>query len=215
MYHKSEKLDYYRSRFYWQGEEHKKKYRMAKWSILCQPKEIGGLGIQNLEIQNQCLLSKWLFKLINEEGMWQELLKRKYLRSQTITQVGHKTGDSHFWTGLMKVKDMFLSLGTFQINSGTQIRFWEDRWIGNSTLKVQYPSLYNIARKKHATVSSVFERVPLNVTFRRSLQCQNLILWYELVNKIAHVQLNDNDDMLGGILLLMVYLPYNPCIGHC
>ena len=124
--------------------------------------------------------------------MWQELLKNKYLRTQTTMQVEHKPGDSHFWASLMKTKNTFLSLGTFQLNCGTQIRFWEDIWVGNSTLKVQYPSLYNIARKKHATVSSVFDRVPLNVTFRRSLQGQNLILWYELVNKIANVQLNDN-----------------------
>ena len=40
-----EKLDYYRSRFFWQCEEHKKKYRLAKWSILCKPKECGALGI--------------------------------------------------------------------------------------------------------------------------------------------------------------------------
>jgi hypothetical protein len=37
------KLDYFRSRFYWQGDEQKKKYRLAKWSILCQPKDQGGL----------------------------------------------------------------------------------------------------------------------------------------------------------------------------
>jgi hypothetical protein len=31
--------------FFWQNDEHKKKYRPAKWNILCQPKEQGGLGI--------------------------------------------------------------------------------------------------------------------------------------------------------------------------
>jgi hypothetical protein len=36
-----------------------------------------GLGIQNLDIQNKCLLSKWLFKLCNEEDIWQELLRNK------------------------------------------------------------------------------------------------------------------------------------------
>ena len=29
-----EKLEYYRSRFFWQSDNHKKKYRLAKWSIL-------------------------------------------------------------------------------------------------------------------------------------------------------------------------------------
>jgi hypothetical protein len=37
-----EKLDYYRSRFFWQCDEHKKKYRLAKWSILHKPGVCGG-----------------------------------------------------------------------------------------------------------------------------------------------------------------------------
>ena len=102
--------------FFWQSDEHKKKYRLAKWSILCQPKEIGGLGIKNLDIQNRSLLSKWLFKLINEEGVWQSLLRNKYLKNQTIAQVEKKAGDSHFWAGLMKVKDTFLSYCSFHLN---------------------------------------------------------------------------------------------------
>jgi hypothetical protein len=36
------KLDYYCSRFFWQCDEHKKKYRLTKWSILCTPKDFGG-----------------------------------------------------------------------------------------------------------------------------------------------------------------------------
>jgi hypothetical protein len=30
-----EKIDFYRSIFYWQSDEHKKKYWLAKWSIIC------------------------------------------------------------------------------------------------------------------------------------------------------------------------------------
>ena len=67
------KLDFYRSKFFWQCDEHKKKYRLTKWSILCSPKDQGGLGILNLDLQNKCLLSKWLFRLINKDGIWQQL----------------------------------------------------------------------------------------------------------------------------------------------
>ena len=111
---------------------------------MCQPKEQGGLGIQNLDIQKKCLLSKWLFKLCNEEGIWQELLRNKYLKDKTLGQVNKKLGDSYFWTSLMGVKDKFLSLGCFSLKDGSQIRFWEDIWLGNHTLKSQFPSLFNI-----------------------------------------------------------------------
>lgn len=190
-----QKLDYYRSRFFWQSDEHKKKYRLTRWSVLCQPKEFGGLGIQNLDVQNKCLLSKWLFKLLNEEGMWQSLLRRKYLSSKTLTQVQVRPGDSHFWMGLMKVKDLFLQGGSFIINNGEQIRFWEDTWVGGQPLRVTYPGLYNIVRKKSATVASVLGTRPLNVSFRRALVHDNLSSWHRLVASVAFVELNDNNDV--------------------
>ena len=64
----------------------------------------GGLGILNLEVQNSCHL-KWLFKLVNEEGLWHEVLKKKYLKGKCLSQVTKKPGNSHFWAGLMDVKD--------------------------------------------------------------------------------------------------------------
>ena len=52
------RLDFYRSRFFWQSDQDKQKYRLTKWSIVCRPKDQGGLGIEVLEIKNKCLLSK-------------------------------------------------------------------------------------------------------------------------------------------------------------
>jgi len=88
------KLDYFRSRFFWQSDEHKKKYRLTKWEVVCTPKDQGGLGVLNLGVHNKCLLSKWLFKLINGDGVWQKLLKNKYLRDKTLSQVQYMPGDS-------------------------------------------------------------------------------------------------------------------------
>jgi hypothetical protein len=52
------KLDYFRSRFFWQGDGHKRKYGLTKWNIMCTPRDQGGLGILDLEVQNRNLLSK-------------------------------------------------------------------------------------------------------------------------------------------------------------
>lgn len=150
------KLDYDRSRFFWQSDGHKKKYRLTRWNIICSPKDHGGLGNLDLDLQNICLLSKWLYKLINEEGMRQTLLRNKYLKDRTITQVEYMPGDSHFWSGLMKVKLDFLRLDKFEIGDGSQVRFWEDAWLGNIAFKNLFPTLYDIVRKKGATVEKVF-----------------------------------------------------------
>jgi hypothetical protein len=75
----SKRLDFYRSHFFWQSDEHKKKYRLSQWNIICRPKDQGGLGIEVLELKNKCLLSKWIFKLLFE-GVWQQLLHNKYIK---------------------------------------------------------------------------------------------------------------------------------------
>jgi hypothetical protein len=62
----SKQLDYFRSKFFWQGDNDKCKYRLAKWNVVCHPKHQGGFGIQDLEIKNGTLLGKWLFKLLTE-----------------------------------------------------------------------------------------------------------------------------------------------------
>jgi hypothetical protein len=52
----------------------------------------------------------------------------------------------------MNAKDQFLDFGNFRLQNGAQVRFWEDKWQSDNTLKEQYPSLYNIVRNKSATV---------------------------------------------------------------
>jgi hypothetical protein len=55
-----------------QSDGHKRKCRLIKWNIIYRSKDQGGLGIEVLKIKNQCLLSKWFSKLLNEEGVSQE-----------------------------------------------------------------------------------------------------------------------------------------------
>ena len=123
------RLDYFRSRFFWQGDSEKKKYRLARWDVVCRPKDQGGLGIHDLQVKNSALLGKWLFKLLSEEGTWQSLLRRKYVGSKALSQVVWKPGHSHFWAGLMATKKFFFRFGKFAIRDGSEIRFWEDKWL--------------------------------------------------------------------------------------
>jgi hypothetical protein len=57
---------------------------LANWKIICQLKEIGGRRVANLAIKNICLLSKLLFMLFNKDDKWQQILKNKYLESESL-----------------------------------------------------------------------------------------------------------------------------------
>jgi hypothetical protein len=76
--------------------------------VIDRPKEKGGVGVKNLEKMNTSLLLKWWWKLENKDGLWQKLVRAKYLRNRHISCVGHKQGDSSCWTELLKVKNLYL-----------------------------------------------------------------------------------------------------------
>jgi hypothetical protein len=167
---------------------------------LCRPKDQGGLGILNLQLQNKCLLAKWLVNLLNTNGTWQSLLINKYLTTKTLTQVSSKPNDYHFWRGLMHIKDEVLAKGSFIIKDGTSTRFWDDTWIGDKPRKDTYPTLYHIARDRHVTVSKVLSSRPLNISFRRSLVYNNLRQWIHLVARVSNVVLVDDKDCFKWLL---------------
>jgi hypothetical protein len=181
--------------FFWQSDGHKKKYRLTRWNIICRPKDQGGLGVEVLEIKNKCLLSKWLFKLLNEQGVWQELIKNKYLHSKSLSQVKAKPMDSPFWRGLMKSKDDFFKRGSFTVGNGEETRFWEDTWLGNTPLSQQYPSLYNIVQRKQVSVAHVMSQVPLNIGFRQALAGNREDRWTHLCSRLVNVNLTAQPDV--------------------
>jgi hypothetical protein len=58
----------------------KKTYCLVKWKKICRSKGKGGLGIMDLWKMNISLLCKWWWVLKNREGLWQEIVKTKYVR---------------------------------------------------------------------------------------------------------------------------------------
>jgi hypothetical protein len=190
-------LDYYRSRFFWDCDDPNKKYRLAKCSILFKPRCMRGLGILNLEVQNSCLLGERLFKLLNEEGFWQDVLKMKYVKDKCSSQVVKRSGDCHFWACVMDVKDLLLQNWRFKVNSDNQTRFWEDIWIDQKHLKLRFLDLYRIVRTKGVTVAEVLTSTLLNISFRRAIVSDNLKEWLRLVSLVLPATLNDRTNSFG------------------
>uniref|UniRef100_A0A453GTJ8 Reverse transcriptase zinc-binding domain-containing protein n=1 Tax=Aegilops tauschii subsp. strangulata TaxID=200361 RepID=A0A453GTJ8_AEGTS len=69
----------------------------------------------------------------------------------------------------MRVKSSFFHRAKFIICNGTSARFWEDTWLGETPLAIQYPSLYNIVQHRDAYVATVLQSTPLNIQFMRTL----------------------------------------------
>jgi hypothetical protein len=113
------------------------------------------------------------------------MLRWKYLKTQTINHVQMKLEGSHFLSGLMKVKNFFLSLGCFNLINGAYIRFWQDKRLMNFTLQHHFPSLYAIVHRKNASMAWDFSSIPLNISFQRGLVGNNLRHEHDLVAMVG------------------------------
>ena len=146
-------MDKIRRSFFWQGGGTKKKYHLVKWETICKSKKYGGLGIKDLRKMNISLLCKWWWKLEKEEGLWQEIVKFKYLKNQSIHKVGHKLNESPMWSDVLKIKHIYLQGRSVSIGNGMMTKFWLDPWVYKEPLSVIAPILFELCDNKNIPVA--------------------------------------------------------------
>ena len=148
----------------------------------------------DLKVMNVCLLCKWLWKIENEDGLWQQVIRTKYLHTHTLSHVKLKASHSHFWSGLMKVRDIFFSFCRKVIGNGNMTRFWDDVWIGEKKLIIVFPRLYNLSHSKNVSVAKVMSEGWSVLNFRRNLWGDLAMMWTDLKELCRGVSLTNAED---------------------
>jgi hypothetical protein len=72
---------------------------------------------------NISLLCKWWWRLDIEDGLWQKIVRFKYLRNDSICTVKHRQTDSAIWADLLKIKDIYLLGRVMKIRNGQNTLF--------------------------------------------------------------------------------------------
>jgi hypothetical protein len=139
-----EKMDKHRRRFFWHGKKVKKGYYMVKWCKVCHSKKKGGLGV--LDLRNISLLCKWWWKLDTHQGLWEDIVKAKYLRNKSLATVECRFNDSPGWKALLKVKDTYLVGRKTKLGNGNICRLWKNSINNERPLCETYPILFEICQ---------------------------------------------------------------------
>jgi hypothetical protein len=84
----------------------------------------------------------------------------------------------------------------WNVGSGSKVRFWEDCWIGSSSLAIQYWELYYIVNEQNKSIADLWDGVNLKYTFYRCVDRRLLSLWEELVGLVSTIVLTEEEDAL-------------------
>ena len=116
-------IDKFRKNCLWRGTNINGGSRpKAAWEMVCNSKEEGGLGIINLELQNQALLMKNLDKFFNRKDIpWVNLVWEKHYKNGRLQGTVKK--GSFWWRDVLKLLIPFKEMANIQVNSGDSCFF--------------------------------------------------------------------------------------------
>jgi hypothetical protein len=77
-----------------------------------------------------------------------------------------------------------------------KVRFWEDNWLGTSSLAIQFWDLYVIVNEKTSTVADLWDGDELKCTFRRTAGPRLSRMWLEAVQIASTIHFSEDDDNL-------------------
>ncbi|PNX89544.1 ribonuclease H, partial [Trifolium pratense] len=139
--------------FLWGGGLDDKKLCWVKWEHVCLPKEKGGLGVKDLSLFNQALLSKWRWRcIVDINAVWYELLRHRYENNfrNLLSWDGASSSpkDSIWWRDVLKVGELdgelwFPKCVSSVLGDGKMIGFWKEKWCGEVPFRLLFPNLFD------------------------------------------------------------------------
>ena len=136
------------------------KFHLVNWDHICTPLPNGGLAIRNLRRFNETLLGKWLWRFgVERDALWRKVVIVKYgsMEGRWTSKVPTGAYGVGLWKYIHNGWDNFSRLLKFEVGDGSRIRFWDDVWCMDGTLKDAFPDLYCLARVQAAFVGDNFQ----------------------------------------------------------
>lgn len=149
----TKRLDAIRRSFFWAAEETCSGAKcLIAWKNVCKEKTYGGLGIKDLHLQNNCLLLKFAFKLLQKPDLpWAQWFLHHYSLN---------LAESHSYPSFLgkiiksQLQNLF-SISFVLTNNGTTTFFWFDTWLTDTPLAHKYTSLFSHSTHPYILVSEV------------------------------------------------------------
>ncbi|KAJ1253748.1 hypothetical protein BS78_K199600 [Paspalum vaginatum] len=129
--------------------------------MVIKPKQHGGLGVINLQIQNEGLLLKQLHKF--------------YARKNILGYISYGILITK-WKDILRLHDNFKELATCRVGDGASMLFWEDNWL-NGRLGQKFPMLVSFDLDHMVSIKEVQEAKDLVILTKSKSNGEEQDVW--------------------------------------
>ncbi|XP_061350001.1 uncharacterized protein LOC133295218 [Gastrolobium bilobum] len=111
--------------FLWGKTDEGKKRPLVSWSIVCSPKEEGGLGLFCLKTWNNALLTRTLWDFhIKKDSLWVKWIQHYYFKDQSFWECNASSFDSAFMKRVFYIRDCIAAKETNTSDAVTVFQSW-------------------------------------------------------------------------------------------
>jgi hypothetical protein len=170
------KMDKIRRSFLWKGTDScSGGHCLVCWDHIKRPKQVGGLGVLDLECFSRALRLRWLwFEWVEPNRPWvgSEVpcneIDRQLFRGSTIVTVGN----------------------------GQRASFWDSSWLEGKAPRDIAPNLYKLAWRKKNSVADDLQNQNWTRGLWRMNTADQIVEFVILWDKLQHIQLTDTSDTI-------------------
>lgn len=134
-----------------------------------------------------------VMEMDKESGIWQHMVKNKYLKNDLLNTIKPRLDDSPVWKDLLKVRPIYLKGRKIKPNNGERTLLWSDPWLETDPLHSKFSTLYELCEEKTITIKS-FILKNRQIGFRRWLPDILYSQWEELRHIILASHTNEIND---------------------
>ncbi|GKA14013.1 hypothetical protein Tco_0693659, partial [Tanacetum coccineum] len=125
---------------------------------ICKPKEQGGLGLKDLGVWNEVLMTKRLWNVVvKKDTLWIKQIYKEKLKDKSIWEAECDSNCTMGWKNILSLRVKIRKHVRWKVGNGRSVNVWHENWCSVSPLSdyIDSRDIYNARLNNNCTINDI------------------------------------------------------------